>query len=64
MYFHLFIFTFVSLIGGEISEKLLLLFMSKNILVVFSSLSFIKVSVVIFKCLIHFEFIFVHGIRE
>ena len=37
--------------------------MSKNVLPVFSSKNFI-VAGLIFRSLIHFEFIFVHGIRE
>ena len=61
--FHLFtfVFVFVTLRGG--SKKMWLRFMSKNVLVCFSSKSFI-VSRLTFKYLIHFEFIFVHDLRE
>ena len=60
---YLFIFVFVSipLRGGW--EKILLLFMSKSVLPVFSSKSFI-VSGLTFKFLIHLEFIFVYGVRK
>ena len=37
--------------------------MSKSILLMFSSKGFI-VSGLTFKCLIHFEFIFVYGVRK
>ena len=60
--FHLFIvFIFFTLRGG--SKKILLQFMSKSVLPVFSYMSFI-VSSVIFKSLIHFEFSFVYDVRE
>ena len=42
---------------------MLLIFISKGVLPVFSSRSFI-VSGLIFRSLIHFEFIFVYGVRE
>jgi len=60
---HLFIllFTVNTLIGG--SEKMLLLFMSGSVWPMFSSKSFI-VSGLISRYLIHFEFIFVYGVRE
>uniref|UniRef100_A0A8D0RVK0 Uncharacterized protein n=2 Tax=Sus scrofa TaxID=9823 RepID=A0A8D0RVK0_PIG len=60
---HLFIFVFIviTLRGG--SEKMLLLFMSESAWPVFSSKSFI-VSGLICRSLIHFEFIFVHGVRK
>ena len=45
------------------SEKILLQFMSKSILSIFSSKSFI-VSSLTFRSLIHFEFIFVYGIGK
>ena len=44
-------------------KKILLWFMSKSILYIFSSKSFI-VSSLTFRSLIHFEFIFVCGVRE
>ena len=60
---HLFIFAFVvnTLIGG--SEKMLLLIMSESVWPMFSSKIFI-VSGLIPRSLIHFEFIFVYGVRE
>ena len=44
-------------------QKILLLFMSKSVLPMFSSKTFI-VSGFIFRSLIHFQFIFVSGVRE
>ena len=60
---HWFIFVFIviKLKGG--SNKILLQFMSKSTLPVFSSRSFI-VSSLKFKSLIYFEFLFVYGIGE
>ena len=60
---HLFIFVFtvITLRGG--SEKMLLSFMSESVWPMFSSKSFI-VSGLISRSLIHFEFIFVYGVRE
>ena len=60
---HLFIFIliFITLAGGL--KMILLLFMSKSVLPMFSSKSFI-VSSLTFRSLIHFEFIFVYGVRE
>ena len=60
---HLFIFCFYchSLGGG--SEKMLLWFMSGSVWRMFSSKSFI-VSDLISRSLIHFEFIFVCGVRK
>ena len=60
---HLFIFVFISITVGGGSKKILLWFMSKSVLRVFSSKSFI-VSGLAFRSLIHFEFIFVHGVRK
>ena len=60
---HLFIFVFVSFTVGDRSKKILLQFMSKSVLPMFSSRSFI-VSGLTFSSLIHFAFIFVHGVRE
>ena len=61
--FHLstFAFTVIALRGG--SEKMLLSFMSESVWPVFSSRSLI-VSGVLSRSLIHFEFIFVCGVRE
>ena len=60
---HLFIFAFISFALGDGSKKILLQFMSKSVLPMFSSRSFI-VSGLTFRSLIHFEFIFVHGVRK
>ena len=59
--FHLFVFISINLGGG--SERILLWFMSKCTQLMFSSNSFI-VSGLKFKSLIHFEFIFVYGVRK
>ena len=60
---HLFIFASIFLTLGVGLKKILLWFMSKNVLPVFSSKSFIA-SGLIFRSLIHFEFIFVYDVRE
>ena len=60
---HLFIIVFIFIALGGGSKKILLWFMSKSVLPVFSSKSFI-VSSLTFKSLIHSEFIFVYGVRE
>ena len=60
---HVFIFAFVSLARGDIPKKILLRPVSKNVLIMFSSRGFM-VSGLAFKSLIHFEIIFVHGVRE
>ena len=60
---HLFIFVFIFITLGGGSKKILLRFMSKSVLPMFSSKSFI-VSGLTFRSLIHFEFIFVYGVRE
>ena len=60
---HLFIFVFIFITLGGGSKKILLWFMSKTVLPMFSSKSFI-VSSLTFRSLIHFEFIFVYGVRE
>ena len=60
---HLFIFVLVSITLEDRSKKLLLWFMSKCVLYMFSSRSF-RLSGFIFRPLNHFEFIFVYGIRE
>ena len=59
----LFIFVFISITLGGGSKKVLLWFMSESVLPMFSSRSFI-VSGLTFRSLIHFEFIFVYGVRE
>ena len=57
----MFIFIFI-ILGGEF-EKLILQFISEGVLPMFSSKSFI-VSSLIFRYLIHSEFIFVYGVIE
>ena len=58
---HLFILSFMSLALGDISMKILLSGISEIFLPIFSSRTFM-VSWLIFKCFIHFEFIFVYGV--
>ena len=60
---HLLVFLFIFITLGGGSKKILLRFMSKSIFPMLSSKSFI-VSSLIFRSLIHFEFIFVYSIRE
>ena len=60
---HLFIFVFISITLGGGSKKILLWFMSESVFPTFSYKSFI-VSGLTFKSLIHFEFLFVYGVRE
>ena len=60
--FHLFIFVFIYITLGDKSKKIIMQFMSKSVLPVFSSRSIIIR--VLHKSLVHFEFIFVHGVRE
>ena len=60
---HLFIFVFISITLGGGSKKILLRFMSKSVLPMFSSRSF-TVSGLKFRSLIYFEFIFGYGVRE
>ena len=59
---HLFIFAFISFALGDI-QKMLLQFISKSVLLMFSSRS-LTVSGLTFRSLIHFELIFVYGVRE
>ena len=59
----LFLFVFIFIIIGGGLKKSLLQFMSVSVLLFFSSKSFI-VSSLIFRSLIHFEFIFVYGVRD
>ena len=58
---HLFIFIFITL--GDGSKKILLQFMSRSILLMFSHKNFIVFSLT-FRSLVHFQFIFVYGVRE
>ena len=60
---HLFILVFIFVTLGGGSRKILLQFMSKSVLAVFSSRSFI-VSSLSCKSLIHFVSIFLYGVRE
>ena len=60
---HLFIFAFISFALGDSPKKILLRFMSENVLPMFPSRSFV-VSCLIFSSLNHFEFIFVYGVKE
>ena len=60
---HLFIFAFISVTLGDWPKKMLVQFMSENVLPMFCSRS-LMVSCLIFKSLSHFEFIFVYGVRE
>ena len=60
---YLFAFVFICITLGDESKKILLQFMSKSVLPMFSSRS-LRVSVLTFRSLIYFEFIFVDGVRE
>ena len=60
---HLFIFVFISIILGGGSQRILLCFISRNVLPMFSSKSFIVWGIA-FNSLIYFEFIFVYGVRR
>ena len=60
---NLFICAFISLALGDRSKKILLQFVSKSVLHKFFSRSFM-VSGLTFMSLIHFEFIFIYGIRK
>ena len=60
---HLFIFVFIYITLGDGSKTILLRFMSKGVLPMFSSKSFVVFSLT-FRSLIHLEFIFVYGVRE
>ena len=61
--FHLFNYAFISFALGNWSKKILLQFLSKSVLPMLSSQSFIF-SVLTFGSLSHFEFIFVYGVRK
>ena len=60
---HLFTFVLISITVGSRSQRILLSFMSLSVLPMFSSKSLI-VSGLTFRSLIHFEFVFVYGVRE
>ena len=60
---HLFIFVFIVITLGGGSKKILLWFMSESVQPMFSPKNFV-VSGLIFRSLIHFESIFVYGIRK
>ena len=60
LFFHLFIFVFISIALWDWPKKTLVQFMLENILPMFSSMSFM-ISCLMFKSLSHFEFIFIHG---
>ena len=60
---HLFIFVVIVITLGGGSKKILLWFMSESVWHMFSSKSF-RVTSLIVRSLIHFEFIFVYGIRK
>ena len=60
---HLFIFVFVSIILADGSKKILLQFMSESVLPLFSSKIFIVFNLT-FRPLIHFELIFVYGVKN
>ena len=60
---HLFIYVFISISLEGGSKRILLWFTSKSFLPMFSSKNFI-VSGLIFRSLIHFEFIFVCGVKK
>ena len=60
---HLLLFVFIFIILRGRSKKILLQFMPESVLPMFSSKS-LSVSSVTFRSLIHFEFIFVYGVRE
>ena len=60
---HLFIFAFISFVLGERAPKILLQLMSKSVLPMLSSRSFM-VSSLKFRSLIHFEFIFVYDMNK
>ena len=61
--FHLFIFAFISFALEDRFKRELLQFMSKGVVLMFSSRSFVVYSLT-FRSLMHFEFIFVYGVRK
>ena len=60
---HLFIFVFISIILGDKVNSTLLRFILESVLPMFSSKSFLM-SRLTFRSLIHFELIFVSGVKE
>ena len=58
-----FVFVFISISLGDGLKKILLRFLSESVLLMFSSRSFI-ISGLTLRSLIHFELIFVHGVKE
>ena len=60
---HLFVFVFISITLGQRSKTVWLAFYVEECSVYISSRSFI-VSDLTFRCLFHFEFIFVYGTRK
>ena len=60
---HLFIFAFISFAFGDRSRIILLQFMSKSVLPMFSSRSFV-VSGFTFRFLMQFEFVFVCAVKK
>ena len=60
---YLFIFAFISFTLGDRSKKILLQFMSKSVLPMFSLRSFMVLCLA-FRSLIHFELIFVYSVRK
>ena len=60
---HLFVFVFIFITLGGRLKKILLWFLSKCVLPIFSYKSFV-VSGLTLRSLVHFEFIFVYGVRE
>ena len=60
---HLFIFGFIFITFSKWTKKILLQFMSASVLPVFFYKSFIVGSLK-FRCLTHFEFIFVYGVEN
>ena len=60
---HLFIFVFIFITVAGGSQKILLWFMLKSVLLMFSFKSF-RDSGLTFRYLIHFEFTFVYSVRE
>ena len=63
IFVYLFIFVFISITLGGGSWRILLWFMPSSVLPMFCSKSFI-VSGLSFRSVIHFEFIFVYGVRK
>ena len=60
---HFFIFAVIYFALGDRDPKILIMFISKSAVPIFSSRSFLF-SGLIFRSLLHFEFIFVYGVRN